>query len=72
MRRRSFLATAYTPSTTRSSLDLGDRAHGPSLGTVKNGWYVLAAMAVVKPFRAARYDEEVAGRSTSSSRRRTT
>ena len=40
-------------------LELGDRAHGPSLGAKTDG--TLAGMAVVKPFRAVRYDEEVAG-----------
>jgi uncharacterized protein (DUF1015 family) len=39
--------------------ELGDGAHGPSLGPRADGR--LPRMAVVKPFRALRYDEERAG-----------
>ena len=39
--------------------ELGDRAHAVSLGRKPVG--TLPAMAVVKPFRALRYDESVAG-----------
>jgi uncharacterized protein (DUF1015 family) len=39
--------------------ELRDRTHRPSLGRKTDG--TLASMAVVKPFRAVRYDEDVAG-----------
>ena len=39
--------------------EVGDRAHGPSLGRKQDGTVPL--VAVVKPIRAVRYDESVAG-----------
>ena len=41
-------------------LELRDRAHRAE-SRAENGWYARAEMAVVKPFRAVRYDEAVAG-----------
>ncbi len=39
--------------------EVGDRAHGPSLGRKQDG--TVPPVAVVKPIRAVRYDESVAG-----------
>src|SRR6266851_4493330 len=59
VRSRSFFATAYTPSTVRFSSSCAIAVTGRSLG--RGGAGTVRPMATIRPFKALRYDEDVAG-----------